>query len=66
MELDQDIIFKPQHTPNKNWVKDLDPRHMDSNLSSFKVPENDSRIVTLCRPFAVLPKYTYSQPITCS
>jgi len=58
------IIFKPTHTPNQNWVKELDPRHMDSTLSSFKAPRNDNRVVTLCRPFAVLSKYSYSQPIT--
>ena len=58
------IIFKPTHTPNQNWVKELDPRHMDSTLSSFLAPRNDNRVVTLCRPFAVLSKYSYSQPIT--
>ncbi len=58
------IIFKPTHNPNQNWVKELDPRHMDSTLSSFKAPRNDNRVVTLCRPFAVLSKYSYSQPIT--
>jgi len=58
------IIFEPAHTPNQNWVKDLDPRDMDSSLSSFKAPINDNRVVTLCRPFAVLSKYSYSQPIT--
>ncbi len=59
-----DIIFKPAHTPNRNWVKELDPRQMDSSLNSFKAPNNDKRVVTLCRPFAVLPKYSYSQPVT--
>ena len=58
------IIFKPTHTPNQNWVKELDPRHLDLTLSSFKAPRNDNRVVTLCRPFAVLSKYSYSQPIT--
>ena len=51
-----DIIFKPAYTPNQNWVKELDPRKMDSSLSSFRAPNNDKRVVTLCRPFAVLPK----------
>ena len=60
----EDIIFEPTYTSNKNWIKELDPRLMDSTLSSFSVPKNDNRVVTLCRPFAVLPKYTYSQPIT--
>ena len=59
-----DIIFKPAYTPNQNWVKELDPRKMDSSLSSFRAPNNDKRVVTLCRPFAVLPKYSYSQPVT--
>ena len=30
------IIFKPDHTPNVNWVRELDPRHMDETLSLFK------------------------------
>ena len=60
----ENIIFKPAYTPNKNWVQELDPRLMDSILSSFMVPKNDNRVVTLCRPFAVLPKYSYSQPVT--
>ena len=58
------IIFEPTYTPNQNWVKELDPRQMDSTLSSFMAPRNDNRVVTLCRPFAVLSKYSYSQPIT--
>ena len=56
MEHKEDIIFKPSRTPNQNWVKELDPRHMDSSLSAFMAPKNDKRIITLCRPFAVLPK----------
>ena len=28
-------IFKPHHNPNKNWVKDIDPRTMDSNIKNF-------------------------------
>ena len=35
MSISKDIIFEPAYTPNKNWVKELDPRHMDSTLSSF-------------------------------
>ena len=49
-----DIIFEPSSTPNKNWVKELDSRHMDSSLSSFKAPKNDNRVFTLCKPFVVL------------
>ena len=56
MTTTKDIIFEPGYTPNQNWVKELDPRHMDSTLSSFAAPKNDNRIITLCRPFAVLPK----------
>ena len=37
------VIFEPAHTPNQNWVKDLDPRQMDSTLSSFIAPKNDKR-----------------------
>tara|TARA_Y100001970_G_C14249655_1_gene870840 strand:+ start:138 stop:1826 length:1689 start_codon:yes stop_codon:yes gene_type:complete len=58
------VLFEPSRTPNKNWVKDLDPRHMDSTLSSFKAPENDNRVITLCRPFVVIPKTSYSSPVT--
>jgi len=47
------IIFESAHTPNQNWVKDLDPRDMDSSLSSFKAPINDNRVVTLCRPLRI-------------
>ena len=54
MENEEAVIFKPAHTPNQNWVKELDPRHMDSTLSTLKAPENDNRVVTLLRPFAVL------------
>ena len=64
MQNDESVIFKPTYTPNKNWVKELDPRHMDSTLSAFKAPENDKRIITLCRPFAVLTKNSYSSPVT--
>ena len=64
MEAEEQIIYKPDYTPNKNWVKELDPRHMDSSLSAFTAPKNDERIVTLCRPFAILPKTTYSSPVT--
>ena len=64
MENKDTVIFKPTHTPNINWVKELDPRHMDSTLSSFKAPENDKRVITLCRPFVVIPKTSYSSPVT--
>ena len=64
MENKDTVIFKPTLTPNKNWVKELDPRHMDSTLSSFKAPENDKRVITLCRPFVVIPKTSYSSPVT--
>ena len=64
MENKDTVIFEPTHTPNKNWVKELDPRHMDSTLSSFKAPENDKRVITLCRPFVVIPKTSYSSPVT--
>ena len=64
MTTSEDIIFEPSYTPNKNWVKELDPRHMDSTLSSFLAPRNDERIITLCRPFAVLTKNSYSSPVS--
>jgi len=64
MRNSDEIIFEPSYTPNKNWVKELDPRHMDSTLSSFAAPKNDNRIITLCRPFAVLTKNSYSSPVT--
>jgi len=64
MSSNEEIIFEPTYTPNKNWVKELDPRHMDSSLSAFMAPKNDNRIITLCRPFAVLTKNSYSSPIT--
>lgn len=60
----EEIIFEPTYTPNQNWVKELDHRHGDSIFSSFAAPKNDNRIVTLCRPFNVLPKNTYSSPVT--
>ena len=64
MEANETVIFKPAHTPNQNWVKELDPRHMDSTLSAFTPPPNDTRVITLCRPFVVIPKTTYSSPVT--
>jgi len=64
MENEEAVIFKPAHTPNQNWVKELDPRHMDSTLSTLKAPENDNRVVTLLRPFAVIAKTSYSNPVT--
>ena len=60
----ENIIFEPTYTPNQNWIKELDPRHMDSKLSSFAAPKNDKRVITLCKPFAVLSKNSYSAPIT--
>ena len=64
MKDNETIIYKPNSTPNQSWVEDLDPRHMDSSFTSFKAPENDNRIITLCRPFVVIPKTTYSSPVT--
>ena len=64
MENKETVIFKPAHTPNQTWVKELDPRHMDSTLSTLKVPENDDRVITLLRPFAVIAKTSYSNPVT--
>ena len=64
MEKTEDIIFKPTQVPNKNWIKELDHRHMDSSFSSFKAPKDDKRIITLCRPFVVLSKNSYSTPVT--
>jgi len=64
MILEDDIIFEPSNTPNKNWVKELDSRHMDSSLSSFKAPKNDNRVITLCKPFVVFSKNSYSSPVT--
>jgi radical SAM superfamily enzyme YgiQ (UPF0313 family) len=58
------VIFEPMCTPNKQWVKELDRRHMDSMLSSFAAPKNEKRIITLCKPFAVLSKNSYSSPVT--
>ncbi len=51
-------------TPNQNWVKELDHRHMDSSFSFFKAPKNDKRIITLCKPFVVFSKNSYSSPVT--
>ncbi len=59
-----DIIIKPLNTPNKNWVRELDSRHMDSSLSSFKAPKNDNRVITLCKPFVAFSKNSYSSPVT--
>ena len=64
MKDNETVIFKPTHTPNQNWVKELDPRHMDSTLSAFSAPKNDTRVITLCRPFVVIPKTSYSSPVT--
>jgi len=64
MKDNETIIFKPIYTSNQNWVKELDTRQIDSALSSFVAPKNDNRIITLCRPFAVLPKTSYSSPVT--
>ena len=64
MKDNETVIFKPAHTANQNWVKDLDTRHMDSTLSAFTAPKNDTRVITLCRPFVVIPKTSYSSPVT--
>ena len=64
MDTEETVIYKPAHTPNQTWVKDLDPRQMDSTLSSFVAPKNDKRVITLCRPFAVIAKTSYSNPVT--
>ena len=64
MRSEEEIIFKPAKTPNQNWVKELDHRHMDSSLSSFRAPKNDKRVITLCKPFVVCSKKSYSIPIT--
>ena len=64
MSSKEDIIYTPKYTPNQNWVKELDPRHMDSTLSSFKAPKNEKRIITLCKPFVIFSKNSYSSPVT--
>ena len=64
MKDNETVIYTPTHTPNQNWVKELDPRHMDSTLSAFTAPKNDKRVITLCRPFVVIPTTTYSSPVT--
>ena len=64
MEKIEDVIFEPTQVPNKNWIKEPDRRDMDSSFSSFRAQKNDERIITLCRPFVVLSKTSYSTPIT--
>ena len=64
MEKIEDVIFEPAQVPNKNWIKELDHRDMDESFSSFRAQKNDERIITLCRPFVVLSKTSYSTPIT--
>ena len=64
MESKDDIVFKPNFTPNQNWVKELDSRHMDSSLSAFRVPKDDKRVITFCKPFVVFSKNSYSSPVT--
>ena len=64
MSFKDEIIFEPVYTPNQNWVKELDDRHMDSSFSSFRAPKNDTRIITLCKPFVVFSKNSYSSPVT--
>ena len=64
MPLKDEIIFEPTITPNQNWVKELDSRHMDSSFGSFRAPKNDKRLITLCKPFAVVSKNAYSAPVT--
>ena len=34
------------------------------SLIIFKAPKDDKRVITLCRPFVVIPKTTYSSPLT--
>ena len=46
MKDNEAVIFEPTHTPNQNWVKELDPRHADSTLSAFAAPKNDKRVIT--------------------
>jgi anaerobic magnesium-protoporphyrin IX monomethyl ester cyclase len=58
------ILYKPSHTPNKNWVKEIDLRTLENNLTNFSAEKNDKRLVTLCRPFVALSKTTYSTPVT--
>jgi radical SAM superfamily enzyme YgiQ (UPF0313 family) len=60
----EDTIYRSSYTANQNWVKELDPRHMDSTLSSFKALKNEKRIITLCKPFVVFSKNSYSSPVT--
>ena len=60
----EEVIFEPVATPNQNWVKDLDRRHMDSSLKSFRAPKNDKRVITLCKPYVVFTKSSYSAPVT--
>ena len=64
MQSKEKVIFDPVKTPNQNWVKELDHRHMDSSFSSFRAPKNDTRIITLCKPFVVFSKNSYSSPVT--
>ena len=37
---------------------------MDSSLSAFKVSKDDKRVITLCKPFVVFSKNSYSSPVT--
>ena len=64
MEDKETVIYQPIKTTNQKWVKELDPRHMDASLSAFKAPEYDKRVITLLRPFAVIAKTSYSNPVT--
>ena len=36
MSVKEEIIFEPAYTPNQNWIKELDSRHMDSSFSSLE------------------------------
>jgi len=64
MSSEDTTIYEPINTPNINWVKELDRRHMDSSFNSFKAPVDDNRVITLCKPFVVLSKNAYSSPVT--
>ena len=64
MAVKEEIIFEPAQTPNQNWIKELDSRHMDSSFNSFRAPKNDTRVITLCKPFVVFSKNSYSSPVT--
>jgi len=51
--------MKPQ-----KFIKEKDDRHVSDSLVEFAVPDGDTRVVQLCKPFVVLSKNTYSAPVT--